>query len=78
MAFSFLVSPKFPWREAIGRWQGPNRAIGITVIAHAQVNVHYGHRYLIGSRGYEFFPADLPLSRSLQNALSEISLCCWR
>src|SRR5882757_1501067 len=22
MAFSFLVSPKFPWREGVGGWQG--------------------------------------------------------
>jgi hypothetical protein len=36
----------------------------------------YGHLYQIGSRGYEFIPAELPLSRSLQDALSEIRLCC--
>ena len=35
-----------------------------------------GHLYPIGSRGYEFVPADLPLSRSLQDALSGIRLCC--
>jgi hypothetical protein len=22
MAFAFLVRPKFPWREGVGRWQG--------------------------------------------------------
>jgi hypothetical protein len=25
----------------------------------------YGHMYLIGGRGYQFTPANLPLSRSL-------------
>jgi hypothetical protein len=32
----------------------------------------YGDLYLIDSGGYQFILANLPLSRSLQNALSEI------
>src|SRR5258707_8122467 len=36
----------------------------------------YGDLYLIGSRGYQFILANLPLSRSLHNALSEIRFCC--
>jgi hypothetical protein len=36
-----------------------------------------GRPYLIGSRGYEFISANLPLSRSLQYALGEIGICCW-
>jgi hypothetical protein len=37
----------------------------------------YGYLYLIGSRGYQFITADLPLSRGLQNARGEIRLFCW-
>jgi hypothetical protein len=72
---SFLVSPFPGGKVSIVGWaKSKNRYCCLRACSGEQRD---GRPYLIGSRGYEFISADLPLSRSLQYALGEIRLCCW-